>query len=253
MDIHKNEVSLSPLNSLSAQLDSNTNKENHFDVKNQKSQCINDNTEVNMKHEDFEKSNIKKKYKKNLIWDGPRWDLAHFDPTMSARERKKLVYYEALFNKLENDVVLRCNEHNNKNLKNSNQKRRVRNNTLDSSRKTESNDLKGMKEQHKSDIDLGDSSKSDNYSKTNQEKLVNSHNSNQNGILLTPDRNFSRSENTISPTVVEPGKCNKLNADSQTPANERESSSIRRSNDWRVKLLNKRCSLQVTPYRGANT
>ncbi|TRY52936.1 Uncharacterized protein CTYZ_00002402 [Cryptosporidium tyzzeri] len=249
MNINKNEVSLSPLNSLSAQLDSNTNKENHFDVKNQKPQCISDNTEANIKHEDFEKSNIKKKYKKNLIWDGPRWDLAHFDPTMSARERKKLVYYEALFNKLENDVVLRCNEHNNKNVKNPNQKRKMRNNTLDSSPKTELSDLKGMKE-HKSDIDSGDSSKSDNYSKNSQEKFLNSHNSNQIGILLTPDRNFSRSENIISPILEEPRKCSRLNANSQTPANERENSSIRRSNDWRVKLLNKRCSLQATPYRG---
>ncbi|KAH8581772.1 uncharacterized protein ELE39_001902 [Cryptosporidium sp. chipmunk genotype I] len=248
MNINKNEASLSHLDCLPSQLDRNTNKENYF-VNDQKPQYINDNTEANMKHEDFEKSNIKKKYKKNLVWDGPRWDLAHFDPTMSARERKKLVYYETLFNKLENDVVMRCNEHNNKSVKNSNHKRKMRNRTLDSSPKNELNDLKGMRE-HKGDADSGNGSKSENYSKTNQEKLLNSHNSNQISILLTPGRNFPRSQNIISPILEEAEKSIRPSKSDQTSVNERESSGIRRSNDWRVKLLNKRCSLQATPYRG---
>ncbi|OII76353.1 hypothetical protein cand_011110 [Cryptosporidium andersoni] len=46
-----------------------------------------------------------KKYKKNLIWDGPRWDLAYFDPTMSKREMKKLRYYEGLFKKIDNSGI----------------------------------------------------------------------------------------------------------------------------------------------------
>ncbi|EEA06645.1 uncharacterized protein CMU_013200 [Cryptosporidium muris RN66] len=46
-----------------------------------------------------------KKYKKNLVWDGPRWDLAYFDPTMSEREMKKLRYYESLFKKIDNSEI----------------------------------------------------------------------------------------------------------------------------------------------------
>ncbi|OII71735.1 uncharacterized protein cubi_00542 [Cryptosporidium ubiquitum] len=251
MNLNKSEVSLSSLDTLKPQLSCDTNKENYLHINNQKSQYIENNTETNMKHDNFEKSNIKKKYKKNLVWDGPRWDLAHFDPAMSARERKKLVYYDALFNKLENNVLLNCNEHRNKNLKNQNQKRRIRNNISDTNSKNQLDDLKEMKEKHIDHTDLETSSKSEKYSKINQQNPMNSYNSDQIGILLTPGRNVPQSENIKSSILEESENCIKSTKNNQSSVNEGENSSIRRSNDWRVKLLNKRCSLQATPYRAA--
>lgn len=245
MNTNKNEVNHSPIDISEPQADSNSNKENSLDMDAQCSQYIDDDIKTIVKH-DFEKSNIKKKYKKNLIWDGPRWDLAHFDPTMSARERKKLVYYEALFNKLEKNV-LKCNEHDS-NVKSQNQRKKMRTSISDANSRRELNDLKEAKEDSIDSTGPEIASKSDNTKVDQQEPI----NSDKIGVLLTPSRNSPCDGDFKTDKSEQPEDYN-VESDkiTQDSASERECSSIRRPNDWRVKLLNKKCSLQATPYRTA--
>lgn len=243
MNVNKNEVNSSPLNISNSKIVKNTNKENYIDMDSKSSQYINDDIKTIVKH-DFEKSNIKKKYKKNLIWDGPRWDLAHFDPAMSARERKKLVYYEALFNKLEKNV-LKCNVHN---MDNQNQRKKMRISISDTNSKREENDLNETKEGSTSNTAREATSKLNDHTRIDEQKPIKS---NQAGVLLTPNRNAPHGENLKATQSKNPENNIESDEVTQDSVSEIECSSIRRPNDWRVKLLNKRCSLQSTPYRTA--
>ncbi|KAJ1607296.1 hypothetical protein OJ253_2411 [Cryptosporidium canis] len=245
MNLNNNEVKSSPLGDLKTQIDTGINKENYLNINGSGSEYLDNGANAIIQHE-YEKANIKKKYKKNLVWDGPRWDLAHFDPAMSARERKKLVYYEGLFNKLEKNVVIKCSEHNNEsNMRNQNQKRRMRSNTLDGDSKRELSEIKEIQEKLIGNIEPETSSTSNDHTETYEKKPLSPCISNQTGILLTPDR--TKCEH-FKAAILEPEHSAEPNR-TQSSTTDREGSSIRRPNDWRVKLLNKRCSLQTTPYR----
>ncbi|KAH7648760.1 hypothetical protein FG379_002230 [Cryptosporidium bovis] len=203
------------------------------------------------KQERSSDTSSKKKYKKNLIWDGPRWDLAHFDPSMSARERKKLIYYETLFNKLENDnFLMKCNENtSNINRQIGNRGRKGRNNTVRSIINTRESENKYKCENN------GRSDSTNNTENRKIDKYTNNIQCTNNETIeygvtdsSTPYRSRkSKSCNTASIDNYRE-HCKSDDYASNT-AVEGENSSIRRYHDWRIKLLSKAGSLQMTPLR----
>ena len=215
---------------------------------------INNNFLAQVENEDSskQKNNIdttsKKKYKKNLIWDGPRWDLAHFDPSMSARERKKLIYYETLFNKLEsNSFVLKCNENaSNTNKQIGTRGKKGRSNAIRSSTNTFNSENKYKEENKKDDLTKDVRSQLDSEG-TNERDILNDsvEYSIRNSFTPCRDGKLSNYENSIDNF----GEHHRSDNFVCNTTAEGENSNIRRYHDWRIKLLSKAGSLQMTPSR----
>ncbi|KAF7457877.1 hypothetical protein HWI79_1443 [Cryptosporidium felis] len=250
MNINKNEVNSSNIHILPSKSSDEMNKENFLDASKSSSNYINKSA-TSIKHNNLERANMKKKYKKNLIWDGPRWDLAYFDPTMSARERKKLIYYETLFSKLENsNEMLKYSGNNSNNLKSNTHKRRIRNNIISTNTKTTP---QGENKETK-EVDLErnisrDSTKLDeNRDESTGQIPFNSLDPEKTEFLATPNRNqLVNGENKVTSESSERQMIS--NVSIQCSSVEVENSCNRKYQDWRIKLLNKKSSFQSTPYR----
>ncbi|KAH8740958.1 hypothetical protein FG386_002504 [Cryptosporidium ryanae] len=205
---------------------------------------------IDEKKEKNSDTNNKKKYKKNLIWDGPRWDLAHFDPSMSARERKKLIYYETLFNKLENEsFLIKCSENTNSiNKQIGNRGRKGRNNTARSIVNTRESENK-YKCEHEDKNDSTKDAESRGSSKNANDKRGSPNNTVKYSVVdsSTPCRD-GKLNNYVTSIDNYSDHC-KSNDYIVNTAVEEEISSVRRYHDWRIKLLSKAGSLQITPLR----
>ncbi|KAL7068375.1 hypothetical protein ACR3K2_12300 [Cryptosporidium serpentis] len=177
-----------------------------------------------------------KKYKKNLVWDGPRWDLAYFDPTISEREMKKLKYYEGLFKKIDSSRI--------KGEVSINYKEKIKGQGL----KNKKHDIFSFFEENL-EVEMQN---------VHQNTIKDTKVTDVKDLLLTPSKNkYKESDLCDSGTyITDKDKVVCESATKSLSSNgltiDRDSSSKRRiSIDWRMRLLN-RTSLTNTIFESNN-